>query len=309
MKNFRDIYLRHTCSKKTHPEQVCNADVADPQFDFDYLNSTCQKYRASLYHRPSDTSYRNPHCALCQGVSDPLNVRYSVVVVNQELVSFQRILMPMQLMKTFTSCAGDRLYDHNTALCITPTCPHGHVRLRDKRCARLTVTMPQMLSGKRDIRVYIVISIKNKELQHIDLEHIIGDIGFDIRRISPRQKTCNIFKVWKNWDKLISNTCWILEPFSRNFAEVVSKVQMFAATSKNSDLLFLYISRQIDIFVLNKDAWHSSGVCLQGSPNIRHDLVSLGSKAFPRTIPSTFLVESTAQVYKFTDTPVFMTWH
>ena len=308
VKNFMDIYQRHTCSKTSHPEQDCNADVTDPQFDFDYLRSTCQKYRANIYHRPSDTFYRNPHCALCKGVSDPLNVRYSVVVVNQQLVSFQRILMPMQLIKTFTSCAGDRLYDHNTALCITPTCPYGHVRLRDKRCARLNVTIPQMLSGKRDIRVYIVISIKNKELQHFDLEHIIKYIGVDVVRISTRQKTCNIFKMWNNWKKLISNTCWIQETLSRNFADVASKVKLFAATSKHSDELFLYNSTQIDIFVFNKDASDSSGVCLQGSPKIRHDLVFLGSKAFPRTIPSTFLVESTAQVYEFTETPLIMSW-
>ena len=50
------------------------------------------------------------------------------------------------------------------------------------------MTMPHMLPGKRDSRVYIVISTENKELEHFDLKHIIKDIGVDVVGISTRQK-------------------------------------------------------------------------------------------------------------------------
>ena len=307
VKNFEDIYFRHTCSKTSHPAHVCNADVTDPQFDLDYLRSTCQKYMALIYHTPSHTFYNNPHCAMCNGVSDPLSVHYTIAVIpkTKTLVSFIRIIMPIQLIDTFTPCAGESLYDHKTELCVKPSCPHGHVRLRNKRCARLNVTVPQMLSGKRDSRVYIVISTETKELEHFDLEHIIKDIGVDVVGNLTRQQTCDIFKVWNNWNQFISNisTCWIQETLSTRFADVVSKVQLFARRTE-----FFYNPKQIDIFVFNQDASDSSGVCLQGSPKIRHDLVFLGSKAVPDKIPSKFLVVSTAQIYEFTETPVIMSW-
>ena len=306
VKNFDDIYFRHTCSKTSHPAHVCNADVTDPQFDLDYLRLTCQKYRAVIFHSPSHTNYNNPHCAMCNGVSDPLNVYYTFAVIQKKLVSFLRIIRPVQLIDTFTPCAGDSLYDHKTKLCITPTCPRGHVRLRNKRCARLNATVPQMLSGKCDSRLFIVISTENKELEHFDLEHIIKDIDVDVVGNLTRQQTCDIFKVWNNWDKFISNlsTCWIQEIQSTSFADVVSKVEVFARTIT----FFFYNPKHFDIFVFNQDANDSSRVCLHGSPKIRNDLVFLGSKAVSYTIPSTFLVVSTAQVYEFTETPVIMTW-
>ena len=313
VKNFGDIYYRHTCWKKSRQAHVCNADVTDPRFDFDYLRSTCEKYRARIYHSPSRTIYSNPHCAMCNGLTDPLTMHYALVLHHVQFTFFKHFIMPLQLNKTFAVCAGDSLYDQKIGLCITPTCPHGHVGLRDKSCARLNMILPQMLSGKRDIRIYIVISTENKELEYFDLEHIIKGIGVDVVGISTRQKPCNILKVWNNWDTFISNisTCWIQETLSRSFADVASKVELFAATTNYSDELFFYSSNssQIDIFVFNQDADDSSGVCLQGSPKIRGDLVFLGNKTFPDTIPSTFLVMSTAQVYEFTETPVIISWH
>ena len=316
VKNVGDIYYRHNCSKKTRPAHVCNADATDPRFDFDYLRSTCEKYRARIYHLTSRTQYSNPHCAMCNGLTDPLTMGYDLDGLAEppsgQLASFKQMFVPVQLIKIFAVCAGDSLYDHKTGFCITPTCPHGHVGLRDKRCARLNMTLPQMLSGKRDIRIYIVISTEHNELEHFDLEHIIKSIGVDVVGISTKQKPCNILKVWNNWDTFTSNisTCWIQETLSRSFADVASKVELFAATTNDSDDLFLYSSNSshIDIIVFNQDVKHSSGVCLQGSPKIRGDLAFLGNKTFPDTIPSTFLVVSTAQVYEFTDTPVIMSW-
>ena len=310
VKNFGDLYFRYTCSKKTRPSLVCNADVTDPQFDFDYLRSTCQKYRALIYHTPSRTTYSNPHCAMCNGYSDPLNMQYSDFEKDQPLIPFEWIFKSNQRTNTLTVCSGGSLYNANTGLCVKPTCPPGHVGLRDNHCASLNVTMPQMLSGKRDIRIYVVISTTNNEFEHFDFEYVIKNIGVDVVGNSTRRKQCNIFERWNNRDQVISNTstCWIQETLSRSFADVVSKMELFVAKAIDSNELFYYDFMEIDIFVFNQDINDSSGVCLQGSPKLRRDLIFLGNETFPDTIPSTFQVVSTAQVYDFTETPLITSW-
>ena len=311
VENFLELDYRYTCSKKTRPEIVCNADVADPQFDFNYLRSTCQKYRAYIRHVPSRTEYYNPHCAMCNGHSDPYNfTQCSRVFKTEPFETFARIIISKQVTRTFL-CAGGSLYDHKTRTCVTLSCPPGHVGLRDKSCARLNVTVPQMLSVKRDARIYLVIMTKNKEFRQVDQKHVIRDIGVDIVVNSTRTKTCNILKMLNNWDALISNstaTCWFQETLSTNFADVVSKVQLFAATVNIGYALSFYHLMQINIFVFNHDANDTSGTCLQGSPKIRHDLVFLNDDTFPNTFLSTFHVMSTAQLYAVAETPVIVSW-
>ena len=186
--NLRQDRPRYTCRMEGNTPSVCHSNLTDPQFDFDYLRSTCQKYRARIYHSPSYTYYNNPHCAMCSGLSDQndMKCRNDLAYNDPILPSFKRIIIPTQWFKTHTRCVEDRVFDHETGVCITPTCPPGHVLLRDKRCARLNVTVPQMLSGKRDIRTYVVISTENKELRNIDLGYVMKDIGVDVVLNSTR---------------------------------------------------------------------------------------------------------------------------
>ncbi|KAI0214609.1 hypothetical protein LSAT2_000254, partial [Lamellibrachia satsuma] len=180
VENFSELAYRYTCFKNTRPEIVCNSDVADAQFDFNYLRSTCQKYRAYIRHEPSGTEYYNPHCAMCNGHSDPYNFTQRFKLYNIEpFETFVRMVMSNQLTETIV-CVGGSLYDHKTGTCVTLTCPPGYVGLRDKSCARLNVTVPQMLSEKRDATIYLVIMTENKEFGQVDQEHVIRDIGVDI---------------------------------------------------------------------------------------------------------------------------------
>ena len=326
VENFHELDYRYTCLKKNCPKILCNADVADPQFDFNYLRSTCQKYRAYIRHEPSGTEYYNPHCAMCNGHSDPYDITgCSGFDTNEPIQTTARTVMSDRWFDTFAACAGDSLYDHNTGTCVTLTCPPacppacvtltcppGHVGLRDKSCARLNVTVPQMLSGKRDVRIYLVISTGNKKFGRADQQHIIKDFGVDIVVNSTRTKMCNILKMWNNWDDVNSNTtstCWIQETLSRNFADIVSRIELSVENVMVSDsALSFYRSMQINIFLFNHDANDTSGICLQGSPKIRHDLVFLNDEIFPNTFVSKFHVISTARLYAVAETPVVISW-
>ena len=313
--NLRQDRPRYTCRMEGNTPSVCHSYLTDPQFDFDYLRSTCQKYRAPIYHSPSNTYYNNPHCAMCSGILDPHDMKCPCNSdVPGDLVSFKRIIIPTQWFNTHTWCVADRVFDHETGLCITPTCPPGHVRLRDKRCARLNVNVPQMLSAKRDIRIYVVISTENEAFGHVDLGHVIKDIGVDVVLKSTRRSACSAVKVWNNWDllylfKAISNTstCWIFETLSRAVDDIVGKIELFVGKVDISDeLLSFNISMQIDLFVFKQDGNITSGNCLKGSPKIRRDLVF--QIVTPIHFPSTFQVVSTEQMYNLTETPLIIPW-
>ena len=103
-------------------------------------------------------------------------------------------------------------------------------------------------------------------------------------------------------------TCWFQETLSNNFVDVISKVQMFAATVNIGYALPFYHLMQINIFVFNHDANDTSGTCLQGSPKIRHDLIFLNDEIFPNTFVSKFHVMSTTQLYTVAETPVVVSW-
>ena len=313
--NLRQYRPRYICRMEGNTQSVCDSNLTDPQFDFDYLQSTCQKYRARIYHSPSDTYYNNPHCAMCSGLLDPNDMTcFHLSMERKVMVSFKRIIVSTPLFKIQPLCVADRVFDHEAGVCITSTCPFGHVRLRDERCASLNVTVPQILSAKRDFRIYVVISTENKKLGHVDLGHVIKDIGVNVVLNSTRRKACSAVKVWNNWDllylfKAISNTstCWILETLSRSFDDIVGKVELFVGKVDIGDeLLSFNISMQIDLFVFKQDGNITSGICLNGSPKIRRDLIFQNDSKFQ--YPSTFQVVSTEQMYYLTETPLIIPW-
>ena len=313
---------RYTCRL----EGECNAASVDPQFDFDYLQTTCQKYRAPIHHNPSYTYHSNPHCAMCSGFvcamcspidvygircGSPPRVECSPPWLCEEtfgrITNFRQPKIPEASNiaepqnNTNNWCSGGRVFDDNTVACPL-TCPAGHVGLQNKRCARLNVTVPQLLSGKRDIGIFVVISTENKEFRHSDQEHIINAIGVDVVANSTRYNACKAFKVWDNWDDVISNTstCWFQETMSRNFGYVVDKVYRFIWNRE--------VNSRINIFVLNHGANYISGSCLEGSPIIQHDLVFPSDETFFDKLGYTFLVESTSRVYNVTEVPVIVSW-
>ena len=302
-------------------EGECIAAYVDPQFDFDYLRTTCQKYRAYIRQYPSYSYHSNPHCSICSGFDfGAFDIRcdspfewenpprwvskktFVVRMTNFELSNPEISNIAKPQNNTNNWCFGDRVFDHNNVVCPL-TCPAGHVGLRDKRCARLNVTVPQMLSGKHDVRTYVVISTENKRFRHVDQEHVINDIGVDVVVNSIRCKLCKAFKVWDNWDEVISktSTCWFQETMSRNFGYVVDKVYRFI---RNRNI----ISRHINIFVLNLGENDTSRSCLEGSPKIQRDLVFPSDETCLDKFGCTFQVDSTSRVYTVTEVPVIMSW-
>ena len=198
-------------------------------------------------------------------------------------------------------CVGDRMFDHNNMVCPL-TCPAGHVSLRDKHCARLNVTVPQILSRKRDVRIYVVISTENMKFRHVDQKQILEYIRVDFVENSTRCNACKAFKVWNNWDEVISNTstCWFQETLSRNFGCVVNEVDRF--------IRYWEVDSRINIFVLNHDTNDISGSCSNGSPKIQRDLVFPSDGTCLDKLDCTFQVESTAFRYNVNEVPVVMSW-
>ena len=72
------------------------------------------------------------------------------------------------------------------------------------------------------------------------------------------------------------------------------------------DELLSNISMQIDLFVFKQDVNITSGICLNGSPKIRRDLIFQNDSKFQ--YPSTFQVVSTEQMYDLTETPLIIMW-
>ena len=315
MSHLHGSLSRYTCVIENNATGVCNADLTDPRFDFDYLRSICMKYRASVLDRSSFAYFDNPHCAMCNGVVDTSHMRCHARDV-PDIVPFSDILKFIDLDKFPGLCLGDTVLDHMTGACVTPTCPPGHVRLPKKQCAGLNVTIAQLYSAKRDGKVHIVMSTESKHFGYFAEEAVSMDIGIEVVANSVTCDACTAFAVWKNWDQIVSNTstCCIQETLSNNFAEVVSKVDAFAANvNSNHELLSFYNLMQVDIFVYsvnNQDACGLSNTCLYGSPRIRRDIVIVGDPLFlfRDTIPSTFLVVSTSQVYNLTEVPVIASW-
>ena len=318
LSNFANLLQdnhRYTCRLVDE----CNAADVDPQFDFDYIRTTCQKYRAYIRFYPSYTYHSNPHCAICSGFDigmfdtrcdspyesqslPPWFIEETFVrMTNFKLSNPETSNIVEPQNNTNNWCFGDRVFDHNNVVCPL-TCPAGHVGLPDKRCARLNVTVPQMLSGKRNVRTYVVISTENKEFRHVDQEYIINDIGVDVVENSTRCKLCKAFKVWDNWDEVISNTstCWFQETMSRNFGYVVDKVHRFIRKEE--------VKSRINIFVLNLGENDTSRSCLEGSPKIQSDLVFPSDETCLDKFGCTFQVDRTSRVYNITEVPVIMSW-
>ncbi|KAI0218203.1 G-protein coupled receptor Mth2, partial [Lamellibrachia satsuma] len=130
---------RYTCRL----EGECNAALVDPQFDFNYLQTSCQKYRAPILHSPSSTFHSNPHCALCSGFdvydikcSTPedmsCSLRWLCEATFGRMSNFEKMIIPEAAdiaepqINASNWCAGDRMFDHNNMICPL-TCPAGHV--------------------------------------------------------------------------------------------------------------------------------------------------------------------------------------
>jgi len=278
--NLSDIesVFRYRCRIDDTTPSVCRADS---QFDPEYLLSMCHKYRAHIYHAITFT-YSNPHCAMCSDLIPPF-------------------AMECFIPDFIIYCANGKVFDLLTASCVPVSCPAGRVKLRDNSCAKLKVTVPQMFSAERDIRIYVVISTEN-ELGRNDQGLSIYDISVDVFSNSIKHGICSAFKVGilNNWDEVISktSTCSFQEAVSRNFGDVFNQIYISVgaidATVKHR------------IFVFNRNANETPVTCLNGSQKIRRDVYFVSDGFF--TPPSKFVVVDTSQVYDVSDVPVIVTW-
>ena len=309
---------RYRCMMDGTAIDTCDANRSVPVLDFDYLQVTCHKYHAYISHIGPGTTYSNPHCAMCNGVADINGTECGMYVPQVSHsstpppiagLSFVRIINFDERFRITITCIGDSVFDHTTGDCVTPTCPAGHVMLRDKGCTALDVNFPQIFSAAGDIRIYFVI-VSEYQFSRDVYQKIISDTGIGIVGDSFKVDTCDSFTVWDNWDAIMSinSFCCIQETLSRNLNEVVFRVQLLK-THIGYSLPFYNVSG-ITMCVFNQDVSDISRrrTCLRGSPKIRHDLVFLGDKFSPHTFPSTFLVMSTSQEYNVTEVPILVSW-
>ena len=302
---------RYACSDNT---EVCNVELTDPRFDFVYLRAMCQKYRAKVMNLYTLMYYSNPHCAMCGGEKDESEVITALFHRGYPFPFFSRMVaVSHQAINTLNHCKKCSVFDYATGECSTLTCPPGHVTLRDRRCARLNVTVPQMLAN-RDVRTYVVVSTENKEFGASDHKRVIKDICIDNDVYAARpviHLPCSAFKSWNNWGKVFTKLsfCWIMEVRSGSVFNVVASVSLFAS-KQYSPIRFpsFYNSKQIDIFVFNLDSNFETGACAAGTPRIRHDVVFPSGSLADNMLPSTFIVLNTTHVYDVTETPILMSW-
>ena len=291
-------YGHYNCRMEKIATNLCNANVKYPWFDVDNFRATCQKYLATIYHVPTKRSHRNPHCAICHGVKDPSILACSVEVSTRpfSMGTISRVIEPTSAR--FPLCPNDLVFDHATGMCFKPTCPAGHARLRDKRCVKVNVTVPQLFSGKSDIRTYIALSSES----YVDIVPI--DLATGCVDSIELRKDCKTLKVFTKWNVVISNSsmCCIQEALSGHLSEVVFKILTYIDIFQDS-------SHQQGIFAFNRDTNETSGTCLKGLSHIRGDLIFLGGReVFASTFPSMFKVPSISQIYSVTEVPVILSW-
>ena len=297
LSDFESVF-RYRCRMEDTTPSVCKADS---QFDHEYLLSMCHKYRAHIYHDTS--SYSNPHCAMCSDPIPPYSMECTPFAdvsecVGDECYDFSKMI---EFQVTYY-CPNGKVYDHVTASCVTLSCPAGHVKLRDNSCAKLNVTVPQMFSAERDIRIYVVISTESHELGRYDQGLSIHDINVDVISNSIKHSICSAFKVGilNNWDEVISktSTCWFQEAVSRNFRDVFNQIAF------SVDAIFPTVKHSI--FVFNRNANETPVACLNGSQKMRRDVYFLDDGS--DTTPSKFVVLNTSQVYDASDVPLVVSW-
>ena len=300
---------RYKCMMDDSAVDTCDAYRASPMFHFDYLDLTCHKYHAHISESFGGPVYSNPHCAMCNGVVDVNGMECGVTVQPDPDESFRRIINFQEAIRDIL-CAGNSLLDHTTGRCVMPTCPVGHVMLRDKGCTALDVHVPQIFSATGDIRIYFVIA-SEFQFNRDTYEEVVSDIGIGIVFDSFNVSSCHTFTVFHNWDEImpINSTCCIQETVSRDLSEVVSRVELFDDQVRFRSLSY-YNWLGITMFVFSQDVSDISSrpTCLRGSPKIRRDLVFLGDSFSTETFPSTFLVSSTAQEYNVTEVPILVSW-
>ena len=301
---------RYECMWDTSVVTTCDAYLSFPMLDFDYLELTCHKYRAYISKRIWGPIYNNPHCAMCNGVIDINGMQCGVYEPQYDPPSFRRLISFEYLDRRLIICPRDSVIDHTTGHCVKPTCPAGHVMLRDKVCTALDVRVPQIFSATGDIRIYFVIASEYQFSQDY-YEELVSDIGIEIVVGSFKVNTCDNFTVLDNWDEImpINSTCWIQETMSRKLSEVVSRVELFEAQIRLQSLPY-YNKLGINMSVFSQDVNDTSSMptCLRGSPKIRHDLVLLGDMFSQETFPSTFQVMSTSQEYNVSEVPILVSW-
>ncbi|KAK2163606.1 hypothetical protein NP493_1440g00008 [Ridgeia piscesae] len=307
---WRDV-SRYSCTSEGNGLSVCSAESTYPQFDSAHLLSTCHKYRADISH--SGISYKNPHCAICSGMTDIHNLQCFRLTISHVMgIQDMIIFVGHERQHTFTYnaikavsgdvkfnlCSFDMMLGRMSGTC----CPAGYVAQRDNLCTMLNVNVPQILSTKRDVKIYLILSTQQEQLERFDHERLIQYIGVDIVENSTRRGACSSFQMLTNWNYATSNssTCWCHETVSRNVLDVITRIELFASS------MMIHIVEQFNIFVLNQDANDTTVSCLSGSKKIQRQGRLLRATSAP--FPTTFSIWATSLVYDINDVPIIMSW-
>ena len=325
LENLMRDKSRYRCTFRLE-DNVCNADATYPQFDSAYLLSTCHKYQEVVSH--SGTRYNNPHCAICRGLSDIRNLKCLRATVGydvpfQMMMTFEEVerhytfteyaILPASVDVRINLCSFDMMLGGMAGAC----CPAGYVALHDNLCKKLDVTVPQILSRKRDVKIYLILSTEQEQLDRFDHERLIQYIGVDIVANSTARGACSSFEMLNNWNYATSNssTCWFHETVSRNVLDVMTRIKIFVSS------MMVHINNfvQFDILLLNQHANDTTVSCLNGSKKIQRQgcvlratssdkPTPLSNLATIASFPTTFTNCDTSPVYDMNDVPIIMSW-
>ncbi|KAI0214621.1 hypothetical protein LSAT2_000266, partial [Lamellibrachia satsuma] len=332
--NLQRDYNRYDCTLLDGIPSRCEKEIDSVS---KYMQSTCREYRADVVHPQSLTRYRNPHCAVCDGasfidLSCPLFQWPMIFDPNlQHLPSFTLLLDfrgEQRLAYEATPlCPPHLLPDYTRDTCVIPTCPPGHVSLRDKiNCTKLKVKVEQTLSLRNNAATTVVMAIDippdvtsneydqiEKSLllvvQHININGIelIVDVSYHTECVKLYESLLLRFED-TCWNCTAHNfTCFAYQLSNIQFRKIVPHIN---STKKDiiSELNKTSTATLKELFVLNHDINEILDNCSVGTSRIRNQLVFLGYDLSRGTFPPTFIDTNTSLTYKTDEVPVCLSW-
>ena len=332
--NLQRDHNRYDCTLLAGIPSRCEKEIDSAS---KYMQSTCRVYRADVVHPQSLTRYRNPHCAVCDGasftdLSCPLFQWPMIFGPNlQHLPSFTLLLDfrgEQRLAYEATPlCPPHLLPDYTRDTCVIPTCPPGHVSLKDKiNCTKLKVKVEQILSLRNNAATTVVTAldippdVTSKEYDQIEksLLLVVQRININgIELIVDVSYHTECVKLYESLLLTFEDTCWnCTEHNSTCFAYQLSNIQFrkivphINSTKKDiiSELNKTFTATLKELFVLNHDINEILDNCSVGTSRIRNKLVFLGYDLSRGTFPPTFIDTNTSLTYKTDEVPVCLSW-
>ena len=334
--NLKNDLTRYSCRRGHSPSGWCDARESNMTFDSEYMAAMCRSYRADIGYRVKGVRYKNPHCAMCKDATwSEFPVCLSGSTQVDSPIPVIRHLPYFNLLLDITEetslvydgkvlCPTDTLHDYTRDVCVTPTCPPGHVSMDNKTyCVKLNARVEQIFTRRKRSTVSIVITLQTSanigvhELEHVSLAlhdvwckvagSVVHDVWNNVDCLALHKHSLKRLDVRK-WNGG-NTTCFVHRIPNVHLQQVISRVQSF-----RHEMFHVFGRSNVttikDIVVLNHDINATFTKCSGGTVRIRKRLVFVGYH-FPDDdgFPSTFFVVNTSQTYNVTEVPIAIAWH